>query len=75
MKKPNFFEMKAYFTKLVLIFLAGYLFLFSSESFAQRQLWGMTPAGVAYNAGTIFMTDSSGNNQTVLHNFFQYEGK
>ena len=34
-----------------------------------KQLWGMTSAGGQYGGGTIFKTDSSGNNQTVEHNF------
>ncbi len=40
-----------------------------------KQLWGMTSAGGQYGAGTIFKTDSSGNNQSVEYNFVvQNEG-
>jgi uncharacterized repeat protein (TIGR03803 family) len=40
-----------------------------------KQLWGMTPKGGQYGGGTIFKTDSSGNNQSVEYNFVvQNEG-
>ncbi|HTA63853.1 MAG TPA: choice-of-anchor tandem repeat GloVer-containing protein, partial [Bacteroidia bacterium] len=47
---------------------------FSITSYAQTQLWGMTQAGGQYNAGAIFKTDGSGNNETVQQSLFLYEG-
>lgn len=45
------------------------------RSEAQTELWGMTAGGGQYNAGTIFKTDGSGNNQIIEHSFYQIEGK
>ena len=42
---------------------------------AQTELWGMTPDGGNYNAGTIFKTDGSGSNQGVSFSFYKFEGK
>jgi len=49
-------------------------FFISSLMTAQTQLWGMTNGGGQYGAGTIFSTDSTGNNETVQHSFSQLDG-
>ncbi|OFX74456.1 MAG: hypothetical protein A2X12_08815 [Bacteroidetes bacterium GWE2_29_8] len=38
--------------------------LFSTNSFSQTELWGVTTEGGTYDYGVIFKTDASGNNQT-----------
>ena len=35
------------------------------------ELWGMTNEGGAYDSGTIFKTDSEGNNQSVEYSFIK----
>lgn len=59
--------MKKSFRILVIIALAG---LLSSNSFAQnqKQFWGMVFGG-QNDAGIIFKTDASGNNEMVKHDF------
>ncbi|MBE7443629.1 MAG: T9SS type A sorting domain-containing protein, partial [Flavobacteriales bacterium] len=38
------------------------------------ELWGMTFSGGINNVGTIFKTDSNGNNHVLVHEFIKYEG-
>lgn len=56
--------------KILVIFLSGYHSLSAQES----KLWGMTTIGGDYNQGTIFSTDSAGNNYYVEHSFKLYDG-
>lgn len=56
------------------IFLVSFIFICSSYN-AQTELWGMTPYGGQYGAGTIFKTDGSGNNFTTIRHNFQIEGE
>ena len=58
---------------VLIVFLTGILIRMPIAN-AQTHLWGMTSVGGQYDAGTIFTTDSSGNNQIVRNNLFQYEG-
>jgi uncharacterized repeat protein (TIGR03803 family) len=61
--------------KKKLLFLSIVLALFLSNAKAQGpELWGMTYLGGDYNAGTIFKTDIDGNNQSVEHSLYKYEG-
>jgi uncharacterized repeat protein (TIGR03803 family) len=43
--------------------------------YAQSELWGVTMSGGVNNAGTIFKTDGSGNNQTIEHGFIKTEAE
>ena len=62
-------------TQLIIILLfVSESILISPKVNAQSQLWGMTSEGGQYGAGTIFNTDSSGNNQTIQYSLFQHEG-
>ena len=48
------------------------LFIAPTAIFSQpvlNELWGITSSGGAYNDGVIFITDSAGNNQTVVYEF------
>ena len=53
--------------KHLFTFLAAILLV--SSSYAQTEFWGMTSQGGTTSGGTIFKTDNSGNNQSVVHNF------
>ena len=46
----------------------------SIVSYSQPQFFGMTTAGGQNNAGVIFKTDGSGNNYTVVHDLFRFDG-
>ena len=39
------------------------------------ELWGMTPQGGDYSAGTIFKTALNGSNHSVQNSFFKFDGK
>jgi uncharacterized repeat protein (TIGR03803 family) len=56
------------------IFLLSIIFILQ-KSEAQPALFGMTATGGQYGGGTIFKTDASGMSQTVIHDFFKYEGQ
>jgi uncharacterized repeat protein (TIGR03803 family) len=61
--------------KSVLIILSIFIgTMMSDTTYAQKQLWGVTYGGGQYDAGIIFKTDGSGNNQTIEKDFFQVEG-
>lgn len=55
------------------IFLLNIIF-FHFTCHSQSELWGMTSDGGEYGAGTIFKTDSLGNNYTIQHSFYKIEG-
>jgi len=56
-------------TRLKLILLPTLIF-FSTCIFAQKyEMWGMTSEGGEFGAGTIYKTDSFGNNLTNVHSF------
>lgn len=54
--------------------LSFILILFAFIGQAQTQLWGMTNSFGSGAGGTIFNTDGSGNNYSVKHNLFLYNG-
>ncbi len=56
------------------ILLIAYSIFIGQNIYSQTQLWGMTRTGGQYNTGVIFKANGSGNNETVQHSFFQYEG-
>ncbi len=58
-------------TRLFLIILT--LFVFQSTN-SQTQFFGMTPFGGEFESGTIYKTDSAGNNQSIQYNFLEIEG-
>lgn len=72
MIKPTLFFTKTFILTFSIVFLRDT----GCEAQAQiKQLWGMTAGGGQYDIGTIFSTDSSGNNQNVEYNFVsQNEG-
>jgi uncharacterized repeat protein (TIGR03803 family) len=50
-------------------------FLFLNTNYSQTpELWGMTSAGGADNKGTIFKTDTNGQNHQVLYSFKALKG-
>lgn len=56
------------------------LFAFISVGFANvnaqpSEFYGMSSAGGEYSAGTIFKTDSNGNNLNSVYTFFSYDGE
>lgn len=53
-----------------LLLIVCYIFI-SITSYSQTQLWGMTTTGGEWNAGCIFKTDGSGNDQVLKHSFFR----
>ncbi len=59
--------MKKATTTLVIITITGFL-TFSAFAQNQKQLWGMSFGG-QNDAGIIFKTDASGNNEMVKYNF------
>jgi hypothetical protein len=58
-------------TRLFLIILT--LFVFQSTN-SQTQFFGMTPFGGEFESGTVYKTDSAGNNQSIQYNFLEIEG-
>jgi len=56
---------------LTILFTLSFI-LFSSNIYAQHELWGMTYEGGGHK-GVIFKTDSSGNNYSVEYMFETYE--
>lgn len=38
------------------------------------EIWGITSYGGQYNSGTIFKTDANGDNHSVEHSLFKYDG-
>ncbi|MCD6018983.1 MAG: hypothetical protein K0S53_2104 [Bacteroidetes bacterium] len=58
--------------KKIVLFL-GFLIIALTQN-AQTELWGMTYAGGQYNAGTIFKTDSIGNNLVTVYHFDSING-
>lgn len=60
--------------KKTFFFFFGFYFLISIFMNAQTQLWGMTNSGGQYGAGTIFNTDSTGDNEAVQYSFSQTDG-
>ena len=60
--------------KQLLIFTVS-LLLFSGMNAQTTELWSITAYGGLDNAGVIFKTDGSGNNQTIVRSFkFDYSG-
>jgi uncharacterized repeat protein (TIGR03803 family) len=59
---------------IIFSFITGIMIYPFATSYAQKQLWGVTYGGGQYDAGVIFKTDGSGDNQTVEKDFFQVEG-
>ena len=53
--------------KILFTFLTAILLV--SSNYAQNGIWGMTYEGGQSNIGTIFKTDNSGNNQSVVYSF------
>ena len=65
--------MKRYKLKALLVV---FLLLQSIITQAQNtELWGMSSWGGGYNSGTIFKTDSEGNNFSVVHAFYRTVGE
>ena len=48
--------------------------LFSVLTKAQTGIWGVTSSGGEFNAGVIFKTDASGDNYSLKHSLFRYDG-
>jgi uncharacterized repeat protein (TIGR03803 family) len=55
------------------ILLPAFLFC-SLLSSAQSSIWGVTSSGGEFNAGVVFKTDASGNNFSLKHSLFRYDG-
>lgn len=56
-------------------FLVFVFFIFQIIlSYAQPAIWGMTSSGGGNNAGVIFKTDGSGNNFSIEHDLYRYDG-
>ena len=51
-----------------------FIISFCNVNIAQTELWGMTKEGGISGGGTIFKTDSVGNNQVVEYNFDKIDG-
>ncbi len=61
--------------KTKLLILISITFLFTTSLQAQTsEFWGMTSRGGAHNAGCIFKTDTTGQNQSVVYSWFKYDG-
>ncbi len=56
------------------IFIIFFNFLLLNINAQVTELWGLTSAGGEYNSGTIFKTDSNGNNLTVVMPFSYNRG-
>ena len=54
--------------------LIGSLIITSPSLLCQTQFWGTTSNGGQFNAGTIFTTDSNGENHTIKYDFFKNTG-
>lgn len=57
--------MSYHFKKLLLLLIGFVSIVAESQPF----YWGITNKGGTYNVGTIFYTDESGNQQSVVHSF------
>jgi len=60
--------------KLYTVLLLSILTLVSSQA-QTIEFWGMTNEGGNYGTGTIFKTDSDGNNHSVQESFIRYVGQ
>jgi len=58
--------------KKLLLFTCYFIFII--PSYSQKEFWGMTSEGGANNAGVIFKTDGSGDNYSLQHTMFRYDG-
>jgi uncharacterized repeat protein (TIGR03803 family) len=71
----NMMKSIQFYTKAIIFtFLFGISVKYEMQA-QTKQFWGVTSAGGQYGKGTIFKTDSSGNNQSMQYNFVvQNEG-
>ena len=60
---------RSFGTKSILIVLLVLIGWSNSVTAQAKELWGMTSAGGTGDIGTIFKTDGSGNNHTVVYSF------
>jgi uncharacterized repeat protein (TIGR03803 family) len=66
--------MKTRLPKITLMVIAFISFGFANVNAQPPEFYGMSSSGGEYSAGTIFKTDSNGNNLNSVYTFFSYDG-